>query len=988
MDVTTPRMRAGGGFSRRRPHILRWLAPLLVAVGLLAAPAASAHPYLVAATPQGGTVASKTPSSIQLAFTEGLVIKGCSITVTGQSGKKAKVGRITAALGGDAMSAPVSGLSEGIYTVKWVAYGSDGHTVEGSFEFGVPSANGQAPPGAQRLLATTTASAESAPTESLVSVFGRWLAAIAAFVLLGAAALVVCLRTRTSADLAEDVQRRWLALGPWGLALALAGTVLEAAERADASTGFKLSLLSSAITGVAIIVRLAALALAVGLSLALRRRMPGLRTAVYGVAGAIALGALAIDGHVATVRHLRVLAAAGQVLHLLSAGLWMGAAITIAVCLVPAARARGRGGELAAGVRSYAPVAVGAAAVTIVTGVIAAVREVNRWYFLRWSTYGHLVVIKVVVVGLVLVVGAVSTILARRALRRPSATRERRAGWLMRIEAVLAVGTIGVATLLAGTLQGRGQTLPSQRGDLLPGAGFADVALSKATGQMTLAPAAVGVNRIIVANSEPDQTGSVPPPTPKSMAVALACDCRQGALSFRVTLHPGSAGPSGAWSGDVALPRDGTYSAQLIENGKPTVGSPTFTIGDSSAPGSTPAVVASVADLSGPDAIDCRSQELGALISIELMNASGGLNGAKLHQVVLDDQGSASLAHSEALQLSHEHPVAFLAPCGQGAEGAIDAVGNTIPTIVSDDNIPVTQGRDVFRMAPNPYAEGYAAGQYIGKVGLKSTPNPPHRIAAIIADNPDSQSRLAGLRAALGPYDVAVDEIPADQVQASELRSLLPASRWLGIYADGNFNQLTGAMRVAGAETAHTVDPTPIIVSQRLASERFVIDSGDLGDEGQVRAITDVDPTSNDASLYAELVPQVVGEQATVPGLSGFVAGQALAYGLVHGDSPSAIVERLRDPGVFSTIATSPWDNRDPADGTLIFRMVLAQFLPDNLIPTGGGSPGEPYEGQFFTDGAWEPATNELFSPLPIDLTGAKSTTSADVPSPAAGRAG
>ena len=330
----------------------------------------------------------------------------------------AKVGRITAALGGDAMSAPVSGLSEGIYTVKWVAYGSDGHTVEGSFEFGVPSANGQAPPGAQRLLATTTASAESAPTESLVSVFGRWLAAIAAFVLLGAAALIVCLRTRTSADLAEEVQRRWLVLAPWGLALALAGTVLEAAERADASTGFKLSLLSSAITGVAIIVRLAALALAVPLSLALRRRMPGLRTAVYGVAGAIALGALAIDGHVATVRHLRVLAAAGQMLHLLSAGLWMGAAITIAVCLVPAARARGRGGELAAGVRSYAPVAIGAAAVTIVTGVIAAVREVNRWYFLRWSTYGHLVVIKVVVVGLVLVVGAVSTLLARRALRR------------------------------------------------------------------------------------------------------------------------------------------------------------------------------------------------------------------------------------------------------------------------------------------------------------------------------------------------------------------------------------------------------------------------------------------------------------------------------------------------------------------------------------------------------------------------------------------
>jgi hypothetical protein len=155
-----------------------------------------------------------------------------------------------------------------------------------------------------------------------------------------------------------------------------------------------------------------------------------------------------------------------------------------------------------------------------------------------------------------------------------------------------------------------------------------------------------------------------------------------------------------------------------------------------------------------------------------------------------------------------------------------------------------------------------------------------------------------------------------------------------------------------------------------LASERFVIASGDLGIEGQVRAVTDVDPTSTDASLYAQLVPQVVGELATVPGLSGFVAGQALAYGLRHGDSAASISDRLRNPGVFSTIATSPWDNRDPAAGTLIFRMVLAQFLPDNLIPTGGGSPGEPYEGQFFQDGAWEPATSELFSPLHINLTG------------------
>jgi ABC-type branched-subunit amino acid transport system substrate-binding protein len=548
---------------------------------------------------------------------------------------------------------------------------------------------------------------------------------------------------------------------------------------------------------------------------------------------------------------------------------------------------------------------------------------------------------------------------------------------LVQVEAAFGVFAVAVAVLLAGTLQGRGQTLPSQRGNLLPGAGFADVALAHATGQLTLAPAQVGLNRIIVTNVEADTTGNTAPPAPRSVSVAFACGCAGGALSFHATLHPGNDGPSGAWSAEVALPRDGTYTAELTENGRPTIGAPTLTVGDSTSPGSTPVEVASVADLSGPDAVDCRSQELGALISIELMNASGGLDGNKLHQVVLDDAGNPELARAEALELARQHPVAFLAPCGQGAQGAIEAVGNRIPTIVADDNVPVTQGRYVYRFAPNPWAEGYAAGQYIGKVGLPSSPHAPRRVAALIGTDPNSAQRLAGLRAALTAFGVATVVFPAHGPGLSaRLKSLLPASESLGIYADGSFSELTAALRVAGAQTANTINPTPIIVSQNLASERFVIDSGDLGDEGQIRAITDVDPTSNDASLYAELVPQVVGELATVPGLSGFVSGQALAYGMVSGGSVSEIAARLRRPGVFSTIATSPWDSADPADGTLIFRALLAQFLPDNLIPSGNGAPSEPYEGQFFQNGAWEPASPELFSPLAINLAGRTGSTS------------
>src|ERR1700761_7632013 len=97
----------------------RWrVIATAVVLGVLAlAPAvAQAHPYLTASTPQGGVVAPQAPSKIQLAFTEGLVIKGCSITIKNSHGQVVHSGRVAGSLGGDAMSVPVSKLPEGVYT--------------------------------------------------------------------------------------------------------------------------------------------------------------------------------------------------------------------------------------------------------------------------------------------------------------------------------------------------------------------------------------------------------------------------------------------------------------------------------------------------------------------------------------------------------------------------------------------------------------------------------------------------------------------------------------------------------------------------------------------------------------------------------------------------------------------------------------------------------------------------------------------------------
>jgi hypothetical protein len=125
------------------------------------------------------------------------------------------------------------------------------------------------------------------------------------------------------------------------------------------------------------------------------------------------------------------------------------------------------------------------------------------------------------------------------------------------------------------------------------------------------------------------------------------------------------------------------------------------------------------------------------------------------------------------------------------------------------------------------------------------------------------------------------------------------------------------------------------------------------------------------AQAYVTLAPQVVGELPTLPGLSGFVAGQALAYGMADGISPATIASRLQAPGIFSRAAISPWSDQNPATGTLMFQVFLPVFLTDNLIPapsaTDGGSPGEVYTGEFFANGDWQ-GLGHVFTPLPVNL--------------------
>src|SRR5258707_14549113 len=113
-----------------------------VALGAMCAGAAvaAAHPLLVTSAPAPGSIVPGSPSTVALAFSEGAVPRGSSVSVTGPHGRVA-LGTVGSTDAGRQLAAKLRGkLAPGVYRVHWLALGEDGHTVTGAFAFGVAQA--------------------------------------------------------------------------------------------------------------------------------------------------------------------------------------------------------------------------------------------------------------------------------------------------------------------------------------------------------------------------------------------------------------------------------------------------------------------------------------------------------------------------------------------------------------------------------------------------------------------------------------------------------------------------------------------------------------------------------------------------------------------------------------------------------------------------------------------------------------------------------
>ncbi|WP_053852536.1 copper resistance CopC/CopD family protein [Streptomyces sp. NRRL B-24085] len=522
------------------------LGTVLVLLLFGGAGAASAHAALRATDPEDGTVLKSAPRDITLTFTESVGLLDDSFRVLDPDGKRLRVGDAGHGPGGSdtARVTLPARLAQGTYTVAWRVVSADSHPVSGAFTFSV----GRPSPA---VVVADTGPTEDPATESLFNM-GRYLAYLAAALLIGTAVFLAVCRPP------EPSRLRRLLWAGWGTLLG--STVFLLVLRAPYESGagpsaaFSLKALERTLgtrPGEALLVRLALLLVACFFVVRLLR--PGasrLPRAWQAAGGALAVG-LALTWAAAEHASAGIqvpVAMTSAVLHVLAMAVWLGG---LAALLTTLYRAEGQ--LPAAVVARFSRLAFASVTVLVATGVYQSWRGLGSWDAVTGTTYGHLLVLKLLAVTLLLAAARLSrrwtgrlvtvaaqaeaqaeaeaeTVVREKVAERvgggpasaeaeveaETAVREKgaaarsaaaahRYGLRRSVLAEVAVGVVVLvlSTVLSGTLPGRAQAEAAEAGPAtagLPAASLTTVpfAVGGATGsvQVTLDPGRTGDNSV------------------------------------------------------------------------------------------------------------------------------------------------------------------------------------------------------------------------------------------------------------------------------------------------------------------------------------------------------------------------------------------------------------------------------------------------------------------------------------------------------------
>ena len=403
--------------SPRRPRRAR-IAALFVGVvvglfGLFAFPAgaAQAHAALIRTSPAQGSIVTTAPSEIVITFSEVVQPVPTRITVIAPDGKRIDSG--SPRVQGDDMHIPVrTNVPGGTYLVSYRVISADSHPVGGGFTYsvGAPSPGGAPKPvnggETNKIVATG------------VSVM-QFVGFVGLILVLGPAMVLIALWPRRL-DRRQPIRIVYGGLGLIAVAT-IAGLYLQAPYDSGGSltsvTGADLSDVFDSHFGQAYLVRLALLVI---MGFLLRPVLAGKGTKtehiLLAVLGAVGVGTWALAGHPGA-SDVAPLTTVADIAHLASVGIWLGGLVMLAAFLLRRANVR----ELNAILPVWSNWAMLAVTVLVLSGTAQALIEIGTVHALLHTTYGQLVIAKVLLLAVILAFAQGARLLVQRHAGVPAA---------------------------------------------------------------------------------------------------------------------------------------------------------------------------------------------------------------------------------------------------------------------------------------------------------------------------------------------------------------------------------------------------------------------------------------------------------------------------------------------------------------------------------------------------------------------------------------
>ncbi|MBC9728038.1 copper resistance protein CopC [Streptomyces sp. TRM68367] len=388
------------------------LGTVLVLLLLGGAGTASAHAALRATDPKDGTVLKSAPRHLTLTFTESVGLLDDSFRVFDPDRRRLHTGEARHAGGADTVRVSLPGdLDQGTYTVAWRVVSADSHPVSGAFSFSVGKPSATSGP-------VDTGPEEDPVTGGLYDT-ARYLAYVAAALLVGTAAFVFLCRPPDATPLRRLLRTGWWTLLASTLALLLLRAPYEAGTGPAAA--FDTSSLTETLTsrpGLALLARLILLLAAAVFLVRLFRRREGdgdepgplvdePSPLVLASGGALAVGLAltwAASEHASAGIQVPV-AMTSSVLHLLATAVWLGGLTALLTLLFR----RSDGPRLPpATVTRFSRAAFASVTVLVVTGVYQSWRGLGSVSALTETSYGRLLVVKLGLVTALLLVASQS----------------------------------------------------------------------------------------------------------------------------------------------------------------------------------------------------------------------------------------------------------------------------------------------------------------------------------------------------------------------------------------------------------------------------------------------------------------------------------------------------------------------------------------------------------------------------------------------------